>query len=189
MWLTETGQTACGGDRWASSFLDTFRYLDQLGQLARRNVQVVMHNTLAASDYGLVDEKTLTPRPNYWGALLWHDLMGTTVLDAGSAPSSSVHVYAQCMKGQPGGVTLLALNLSRTEAQAFDVAQNAVRYTLTAADLMDHTVQLNGKGMVLSANGDVPKPMGVPAAKGTLKLPAASVTFLTFAGAGDAACR
>jgi len=25
-----------------------------------------MHNTLAASDYGLLDEKTLMPRPNYW---------------------------------------------------------------------------------------------------------------------------
>jgi hypothetical protein len=38
MWLTETGQAACGGDRWASTYLDSFRYLDQLGQLARRSV-------------------------------------------------------------------------------------------------------------------------------------------------------
>ena len=73
MWLTETGQTACGGDRWASTFLDSFRYLDQMGRLAKRNVQVIMHNTLAASDYGLIDEKTLIPRPNYWAALLWHN--------------------------------------------------------------------------------------------------------------------
>ncbi|WP_419804592.1 hypothetical protein [Terriglobus sp.] len=70
MWLTETGQAACGGDRWAATYLDTFRYLYQLGTLARRNVQVVMHNTLDASDYGLIDEKTLTPRPDYWAALL-----------------------------------------------------------------------------------------------------------------------
>ena len=147
MWLTETGQTACGGDRWASTFLDTFRYLDQLGRLAKRNVQVVMHNTLAASDYGLIDEKTLIPRPNYWAALLWHNTMGTTVLDAGAAPSTSVHLYAQCMKNHPGGVTLLAINLNRTDAQTLTVPEKSTRYTLTATDLMSHSVQLNGKDL------------------------------------------
>ena len=54
MWNTETAQAACGGDRWASTFLDTFRYLNQLGILAKRGVQVHMHNTLASSDYGLL---------------------------------------------------------------------------------------------------------------------------------------
>lgn len=83
IWLTETADAACGGNRWAASFLDTFRYLDQLGRLAKAGVQVVMHNTLAASDYGLLDENTLAPRPNFWAALLWRQLMGTTVLDAG----------------------------------------------------------------------------------------------------------
>jgi len=58
-WLTETADTACGGNAWGKTFLDTFRYLDQLGRLARQEVRVVMHNTLAASDYGLLDEKTV----------------------------------------------------------------------------------------------------------------------------------
>jgi len=40
-----------------------------------------MHNILAASDYGLLDQNTLEPRPNYWATLLWHKLMDTTVLD------------------------------------------------------------------------------------------------------------
>ena len=74
MWLTETAEAACGGNPWASTFLDTFRYLDQLGRLAKAGVQMVAHNTLAASDYGLLDEKTLRPRPNYWAALLWRRL-------------------------------------------------------------------------------------------------------------------
>jgi heparanase 1 len=166
MWLTETGQAACGGDRWASTYLDTFRYLDQLGQLARRSVKVVMHNTLAASDYGLIDEKTLTPRPNYWAALLWHNTMGTTVLDAGIAPSTSIHLYAQCMKDQPGGVTLLALNLSRTDNQRMRIPEKAMRYTMTAPDLMSRTVQLNGKDLMLSESGDVPALSGVAWPKG-----------------------
>jgi hypothetical protein len=189
MWLTETGQTACGGDRWAATFLDTFRYLDQLGRLARRNVRVVMHNTLAASDYGLIDERTLTPRPNYWAALLWHKTMGTTVLDAGTAPSSLVHIYAQCMKDRPGAVTLLALNLSRTESQAIHMSQKSERYTLTATDLTSHTVQLNGRDLALSFDGDIPELTGLPTAKGDLTLPPASITFLNVADAKNPACR
>src|SRR3977135_1347475 len=84
IWLTETADAECGGNRWSATFLDTFRYLDQLGRLAKAGVQVVMHNTLAASDYGLLDETTFAPRPNYWGALLWRRLMGSTVLESGA---------------------------------------------------------------------------------------------------------
>jgi hypothetical protein len=71
IWLTETADAACGGNPWAATFLDSFRYLDQLGRLAKRGVKVAFHNTLASSEYGLLDQDTLAPRPNYWAALLW----------------------------------------------------------------------------------------------------------------------
>src|SRR5690242_8861980 len=132
MWLTETAEAACGGNPWASTFLDTFRYLDQLGRLARAGVQVVAHNTLAASDYGLLDETTFRPRPNYWVALLWRRLMGTVVLDAG-APEG-MHLYAHCRRGARGGVALLAINTSRTAA-ALRLSAASERYTLSADDL------------------------------------------------------
>ena len=51
IWNTETADAACGGNPWGGTFLDTFRYLDQLGRLAK-DVHVVIHNTLLASDYG-----------------------------------------------------------------------------------------------------------------------------------------
>jgi hypothetical protein len=54
---------------------------------------------------------------------------------------------------------------------------------------MSHTAQLNGKDLALSTGGDVPTPIGMLAAKGVLTLPAASVTFLTFADANNQACR
>ena len=54
LWLNETAQAACGGSPWASTYLDTFHYLNQLGVLAQKSVAVVAHNTLAASDYGLI---------------------------------------------------------------------------------------------------------------------------------------
>lgn len=58
IWNTETAESACGGNPWAKTYLDTFRYVDQLGRLARQGVSVVVHNTLAASDYALLDEDT-----------------------------------------------------------------------------------------------------------------------------------
>ncbi len=46
-------------------------------QACKKGVQVVMHNTLAVSEYALLDQVTFEPRPNYWSALLWNKLMGT----------------------------------------------------------------------------------------------------------------
>src|SRR5271169_102075 len=120
LWLTETADAACGGNPWASTFLNSFRYLDQLGRLSKRGVQVHMHNTLASSDYGLVDNNTLRPRPNYWAALLWHKFMGTKVLDP-VPTASSLHLYAHCLRGQPGGVALLAINTDQSASQSLDL--------------------------------------------------------------------
>lgn len=188
MWLTETGQAACGGDRWAATYLDTFRYLYQLGTLARRDVKVVMQNTLAASDYGLIDEKTLTPRPNYWAALLWHNLMGTTVLDAGTPLSPTLKVFAQCTKDRLGDVTLLAINLDRAQPQSIPLANNGERYTLTSAELQGATVQLNGQELALTTTGELPKLQAVAVKQGRLELPPASTSFVVVR-ARNAACR
>src|SRR3954447_16369600 len=145
MWLTETADAACGGNPWASTFLDTFRYLDQLGRLAKAGVQVVAHNTLAASDYGLLDEKTMRPRPNYWAGLLWRRLMGTTVLDAGV--HHGTHIYAHCRRSVPGAVTLLAINLDRTTAAILRLSVTSERYTLSADQLQSGEIKLNGMAL------------------------------------------
>jgi hypothetical protein len=189
MWLTETAEAACGGNPWAASFIDSFRYLDQLGRLARRGVQVVVHNTLAASDYGLIDEATLTPRPNYWSALLWHNLMGTTVLDAGTSPVPAVHLYAHCLRDHPGGVSLLAINADRETSHDLAAPLPSDRYTLTAKDLLGTSVELNGSELKLGAHDALPKMTGKPARAGEMTLAPASITFLAFPNAGNASCR
>ena len=189
MWLTETADAACGGNPWASTFLDTFRYLDQHGRLAKLGVQVIMHNTLASSDYGLLDENTLTPRPNYWAALLWHQLMGTTVLDAGSSTAANLHLYAQCQQGHPGGVALLAINADRTASQELSVPVRSERYTLTAAKLMDTAVDLNGKTLTVDAEGNVPSLTGEKEKVGKVMLAPESITFLAMPAAENQSCR
>lgn len=189
MWVTESGQAACGGDRWASTFLDSFHYVDELGRLAQQHVQVVMHNTLAASDYGLIDGVTLTPRPDYWAALLWHRTMGTTVLDPGKTESPSVHLYAHCMKDHAGGVTILALNLNTSASQSISVPQGSLRFTLAASELASQTVQLNGRVLKLSDKDELPTLNGIPTSAGIIELPPASITFLTLSGANNLMCR
>ncbi len=190
LWLTETAEAACGGDPWASSFLDSFRYVEQLGRLARLGVQTVMHNTLAASDYGLIDEETLEPRPDYWSAVLWRKLMGTTVLDAGVPAAPGVRVYAHCLANKPGGVAVLAVNTDRTASRALTVPMSGERYTLTSSEgLQSQHVELNGKRLVAGKDGDLAAIVGAPAQAGQVVLPAASITFLSFARAANGNCR
>jgi hypothetical protein len=186
MWVTETADAACGGNPWASTFLDTFRYLDQLGRLAKAGVQVVAHNTLASSDYGLLDEQTLRPRPNYWAALLWRRLMGTTVLDAGA--QNGTHVYAHCRRAIPGAVTLLAINTDRTTATILRLPVTSERYTLSADHLQSAGVRLNGAALELGPNDDLPHFVAVRSPPGSVEIAPATITFLTIGDAGNMAC-
>jgi hypothetical protein len=176
-WNTETADAACGGNPWAATFVDTFRYLDQLGRLAKQDVRVVAHNTLVASDYGLLDDKSFTPKPNYWGALLWRKLMGTTVLDAGPS-RDGLHLYAHSLRGHPGGVALLVINNDKTASQSLNLTTAAERYTLTAKNLTDRVVQLNGNELKLGSNDALPALKGIQTKPGQLTFAPASITFL-----------
>ena len=189
LWLTETAQTACGGDRWASTFLDSFRYLNQLGILARRGVHVHMHNTLAASDYALLDEKTYEPRPNYWAALLWHKFMGITVLDPGTSPAPSLHIFAQCLRSHSGGVALLVINTDRNSSRKLQVPTVSQRFTLTARDVMDKQIQLNGSDLSLGHDDSLPDLQGQSTQPGTVTFAPVSITFLAIANARNPSCR
>jgi len=187
IWLTETADAACGGNPWDATFLDTFRYLDQLGRLAKSGVQVVMHNTLAASDYGLLDERSFRPRPNYWAALLWRRLMGTTVLEAGTAAMPGLHIYAHCHPATKGAVSVLLISTSLNATRLVTLEGPAEHYTLQADRLQSSTVRLNGEPLELGAHDDLPRLAARTAPAGLLRLPPASITFLVMRDA--AVCR
>ena len=187
-WNTETADAACGGNPWAGTFLDTFRYTDQLGRLALQEVDVVIHNTLVASDYGMLDENTFEPKPNYWGALLWSKLMGTTVLDAGVKNGPGMHAYAQCLRDVPGGVAMLVLNTDREKSQSINLPMATERYTLSAANLTDKNVLLNGQPLKLGADDALPEMKGVPVKAGAVTFAPGSITFLAAPEAKNQAC-
>lgn len=187
IWITETAQAACGGDRWSGTFLDTFRYVDQLARLAKQDVEVVFHNTLAASDYALIDEATWQPRPNYWAALLWRRLMGEIVLETG-ASDGDLHVYAHCLRGERGGVALVAINLSRSNRRQVELSADARSFALTADTLESTSVKLNGRVMSLASDDKLPPLVGREHRKGKIGFEPASITFLEVSGAGNPAC-
>jgi len=189
MWLTETGEAACGGDQWAADFIDSFRYLDQLGTLAQKSVKTVMQNTLASSDYGLLDEETLEPRPNYWAALLWKKTMGSRVLDPGIKPTATLKVFAQCMKNSKGGVSALVMNLDRSSQESLMVPLAGERYTLSAPELLSKAVSLNGEALKVAEDGTLPAIEGQQIEAGKLVLPPLTITFVTMPKAENPSCR
>ena len=182
VWITETAEAAAGGDPFAATYLDCFRYLYQLGSLAKKGVKVVMHNTLAASEYSLIDQDTHLPKPNYWAALLWAKLMGTKVYEAGNG-APGVYVFAHDMKGHQGGMTILVINTNK-QSISINIPTGAEQYTLTSAELQGKSVQLNGNELKLGANDELPAIKGKPTRSGDITIPAASISFFTVADAG-----
>jgi hypothetical protein len=189
LWITETADAACGGNPWASTFLDTFRFLVQHGSLAQRGVKVIMHNTLASSDYGLLDENTFAPRPNYWAAVLWRQLTGATVLNPGLSAPPNVYLYAHCLRNHPGGVALLVANGGQRSAYDITLPVDTKRYTLTAKQLQDTTVQLNGNTLRLNSHDEVPQLTGEPTRAGRVRFAPTSITFLAIANAHNSSCQ
>jgi heparanase len=187
IWLNETAQAACGGSPWASSFLDSFRYVNQLGVLAQKGVQVVMHNTLAASDYALIDQDTLAPRPNYWAALLWRRTMGRVVLDAPRSPSPDLRLYAHCLSRGRGGVGLLAINTGTSE-QSINTGATGQRWTMTATPLDSKMVMINDASPAIDDNGRITGLDSSPVGS-SVDLPGQSITFVAVPTAGNKACR
>lgn len=188
LWLGASADAPCGGTPQAATFLDSFRYLDLLGRMARAGVQVVMHDGLVGGASGLLDERTLEPRPDYWAALLWHRLMGATVLDPGGPPPPGVQLYAHCLRDKPGGVAVLAINTERERARALALPVAAERYTLAADGLQSRTVRLNRQPLAL-VDGELPALTGGATEPGYLFLRPATITFLAIEQAGNAACR
>jgi hypothetical protein len=189
IWLSETAEASCGGDDFSGQFIDSFRFMSQLGTLAQMSVKAVFYNTLISSDYGLLNQDTFAPKPNYWAALLWHRTMGTVALDPGGPTNKSLRIYAQCMKNAIGGVTLLALNTDATEEQTLTIPLAGDRYTLTAANLTSTSVWLNGTELQTGPDGSLPATEGQHVLAGTLRLPPLSITFLTIPSARNKSCK
>ncbi len=194
LWVDEFGNTACGGVvGYSNTFAASFYYLNALGSMARGGVRVATRWTLAGPQpYALVEETTLTPRPDYWAALLWRRLMGTQVLAprVKDAPAT-LRTYSSCAPGGHGGVTTLALNTDRTAAAKIRLAGlgaiGAGVYRVSG-DLGSEQVALNGRPLALGANDRLPRFSPARVKDGTVTLAPASYAFITQPLALSRAC-
>lgn len=178
MWVTEIAQAGCGGDRWASRFRDVFRFVDSLGRLAHGNGNAVFHNTLAASDYGLLDEIDFVPRPNYWAAVLWKQLMGTEVLALPVGdPTAGLTVYAHRTANRDG-TTFAVVNASQQASVTLATESGKAEVYLLSADNLDSaSALLNGRPLAAASDGTVGRLAGAPV-EGRFVLPPTTVTFV-----------
>lgn len=188
LWNTETADSACGGNPWSGSFLDTFRYLDQLGRQATQGVKVSIHNTLAADNYSMLDEKDFSPKPLYWGAFLWRRFMGSPVLDSGEPIRPGLHVYTHCLYKTPGGVALLVINNDKEKATSLNISQDGLSHTLSADTLPGNHIKLNGKILKLASIDSLPTIKGTPINPGPVNFEPTTITFLTFPDANNPNC-
>lgn len=178
IWVTESGDAAGGGDTWASTYLDVFRTLNELGSFSLLTDGVVFHNTLASSDYGLLDHKTFEPRPNYFALLLWNRLMGSTVYDCGVSNSQNIHVYCHSRKDGKFGMVYLIINNSLTDTIVAETSKETECYMLGAKSMSSSIMQLNGKNLTISGMAELPELFSVKQSAGIVSLAPGSCTFL-----------
>ena len=177
MWVTESGDAGGGGDTWASTYVDVFRTLNELGTFATLTDGVIFHNTLASSDYGFLKHGTFDPRPNYFAVLLWNRIMGTTVYNTEEEIREGAHVFAHSRRDGKDGVAYLIINNSETEATTVELPKSAEVYKLHADTLRATVMKLNGKELVLDENNNVPE-MAPVVMEGTLTLEPATMAFV-----------
>ena len=178
MWVTESGDAGAGGHTWASTYLEVIRELNEFGDFASATKGVIFHNTLASSDYGYLKHGTFEPRPSYFAALLWNQLMGDVVYDSGEEIREGAHVYAHSRKDGKEGVAYLVINNSRTETTKVELPKDAVRYTLDGNGNMRSLVMyLNGKPLTLGENDEIPAMEGVVEKAGTVEVAPGTCTF------------
>ena len=146
-----------------------------------------MHNTLATSDYALLDRDTMTARPNYWAAVLWHRVMGRVVLASPASPSPQLRLYAQCLRGVPGGVGLMALNTGAT-AQTVRIGSTAQAWLMAAATVDARTITINGKSPDMDDHG-VLTGLDPATVHGRVTIPGQAIAFVAVPRADNPACR
>ncbi|XVF85848.1 hypothetical protein PTKIN_Ptkin17bG0150700 [Pterospermum kingtungense] len=181
-WVSESGGAYnSGGKDVSRTFANGFWYLDQLGMTATFNHKVYCRQALIGGNYALLNTTTFIPNPDYYSALLWHQLMGSKVLAVSQDVSPNLRVYAHCAKKKPG-VSLVLINLSKFSS--FDVTlsndenlhtmsrrlrsvetnsgfkgyQKREEYHLTPKDgnIQSDVVLLNGTPLKLTDSSDIP---------------------------------
>ncbi|KAL0385961.1 UNVERIFIED_CONTAM: Heparanase-like protein 2 [Sesamum radiatum] len=112
-WVGEAGGAYnSGGKDVSHTFVNGFWYLDQLGMTSTFNHKVFCRQALIGGNYALLNTTSFVPNPDYYGALLWHRLMGKQVLSTSHDGSPYLRAYSHCSKNS--GISVLLINMSNS---------------------------------------------------------------------------
>lgn len=160
---------------------------------------------------GLIDCLDWNPLPDYYAGVIWARTMGTKVLNTSSTNSSTggIRSYAHCSNLHPNSVTLVLINLDKTDWQNATLeieADNtgvllpptsvaATRWLLTGPyGTNSSVVSLNGKILALNHDLTIPPLPGsnevFSSSNGRLSIPlipSESIQFIVLEGIGSVA--
>ncbi|MFQ6664463.1 hypothetical protein Gotur_031566, partial [Gossypium turneri] len=207
-WVSESGGAYNSGGQLVSyTFAFGFWYLDQLGMTSVYNHKVYCRQALTGGNYALLNTTTFVPNPDYYGALLWHRVMGSKVLSVTHKGSPYLRVYSHCAKKEPG-VSFVFINLSKNTSFEIDLFHDLnlnggspnfefkehkkrEEYHLTPKDgnILSSIVLLNGTPLELSDSLEIPKlkPKLVDGLK-PISIAAHSIAFVTIRDFNAPAC-
>lgn len=191
IWMGETGNAQFGGEPGVSDvYISGLWWLDQLGLLALHDHEVVIRQTLTGLDYGLLDEKTFNPRPDYWNSVLWKNLMGTKVFKVNKSGENTtkLRVYAHSSaKDDESFLAILAINLDHKKNFMVSIPElKGYKYevhSITTNDILSNEVLLNGKELILQKNHEIPELKGIlnsPEYLPLVNISPLSYTFIIF---------
>ncbi|ESW29573.1 hypothetical protein PHAVU_002G081000 [Phaseolus vulgaris] len=173
-WVGESGGAYnSGGNDVSNTFVNGFWYLDQLGMTATFNHKVYCRQALVGGNYAMLNTTNFIPNPDYYGALLWHRLMGRNVLSVSHEGSPLLRTYAHCSK-KGHGITVLLINMSNSttfrvslvndmnlylDKEGGSPNQMREEYHLTPEDgnIQSQVVLLNGTPLKLTQSLEIPK--------------------------------
>ncbi|KAK8950480.1 Heparanase-like protein 3 [Platanthera guangdongensis] len=156
-WVGEAGGAYNSGRHLVTdSFVSSLWFLDQLGMSASFDTKSYCRQSLIGGYYGLLDATTFRPNPDYYSALLWHQLMGPKVLSTNFIGTKNIRAYSHCARPSKG-ITLILLNLDPNTTTNVTVKQRE-EYHLTAeaGNLHSQTMLLNGEPLNVNSDGSIP---------------------------------
>ncbi|CAI9785275.1 unnamed protein product [Fraxinus pennsylvanica] len=210
-WVGEAGGAYnSGGKDVSRTFVDGFWYLDQLGMTSTFNHKVFCRQAFIGGNYAILNTTTFMPNPDYYGALLFHRLMGKNVLSVNHNGSPYLRAYSHCSKNSDG-IAVLLINMSNSTTFEISVVNDfnfypedrfktmddsdgtkqREEYHLTPKDgnIQSDVVLLNGTPLKLTESSDIPSmnPKLVDASLPITVVPD-SIVFATLKGFQAPAC-
>ncbi|KAL2935305.1 Heparanase-like protein 1 [Bienertia sinuspersici] len=198
-WVGEAGGAYNSGGRHVSNaFVDSFWYLDQLGQAATYNTKVYCRQALIGGYYGLLNKSTFAPNPDYYRqagiTLLLINLSKQTsfIVKLHNSMNKDLHMSYDIDSKEGSFMHGLKKTVSWVGSRGSDGQLHREEYHLTPkkGHLHSQTMVLNGKPLQISQHGGIPslKPVLV-SVNSPLYISPLSISFIVFPNFDAPACK